>query len=175
VGISPAWGFAEHREKTKCPQILYPCTSATDRWSVPESAPDFDPWAVAPQQSGNTVQQRSPLLPYDDMGNAIYRAEIEERMRSGGSGAAVGGLVGFLVGGGLGMALGFSICPMEILGPGCSPRDAAYRTVAIISGIAWGTATGALLGNEIGEIDTWKALEKIRAERRRAQASGGYQ
>jgi hypothetical protein len=88
-------------------------------------------------------------------------------MRGSGTGAAVGGFLGGLVGGGLGLVLGFSICPMEILGPGCSPRDEAYRTVAILSGFAWGIALGAFAGSEISGIDKWEALEQIRAERRR--------
>jgi len=175
AGVTTALGRVERRGNAECPQLLQSFNPATNLWAVPESAPSFDPWVVALKQAGRAGQQRLPLAAYDDMGSPINLAEIEARMRGAGNGAMAGGLIGALVGGGLGAALGLSICPIEILGPGCSPRDEAYMTVAIISGIVWGIAGGAFVGSEIGTIDRWEALEKIRAERRRAPTSGGNQ
>ena len=175
VGVTTAQDMVERRVKAECPQLLQSCNPATTRWAVPGSALSFDPWALALRQAGNAGQQRIPLPAYDDMGNPIYREEIEARMRGAGNGVAAGGLLGGLVGGGLGLALGLSICPMEILGPGCSPRDEAYRSVAILSGLVWGIAVGAFIGSEISGIDRWEALEQIRAERRRALTGGHKQ
>jgi hypothetical protein len=93
-------------------------------------------------------------------------------MRGGRNGAGAGGFLGGLVGGGLGLFVGSAICPMEILGPGCSPRDEAYASVALLSGIVWGIAVGAFIGGEISGIDRWEALEQIRAERRRVPTGG---
>jgi hypothetical protein len=172
--VTTALGPVERRVNAEYPRLRQPCNPPTSLWAVPESAPSFDPWTVVLKQAGNAGQQRIPLPAYDYMGNPIDHTEIEARMRGGGEGGGAGGLLGALVGGGLGLALGFGIiCPIEYLGPGCSPRDEAYRTVAILSGFAWGIAVGAFVGSEISGIDRWEALEQIRAERRRARTHGG--
>ena len=77
----------------------------------------------------------------------------------------MGGLLGGVVGGLIGGLIAVSVCPFEILGPGCSPRDEALAAVAVLSGLAWGGTLGAIAGQEMREIDRWEALELIRAER----------
>ena len=161
----------KRREDVLCPHLGQSCPAATSRWAV-AWAPSLDPWAVALKQAGNGGQERIPLPAYDDRGIPIDRAEIEARMRGAGTGRAAGGLVGGLVGGGLGFLLGSTICPVEILGPGCSPRDEAYAFVAFLSGLAWGVAVGAFIGGEISGTDRWEALEQIRAERRQILSGG---
>ncbi len=94
-------------------------------------------------------------------------------MRSDGGGGVVGGLLGILVGGGLGLALAANTCPLEIFGPGCSPRDEAFAVVAFLSGLVWGITFGVIAGNEMSSIDRWEALEQIRANRRRAPTRRG--
>ena len=93
-------------------------------------------------------------------------------MRGGEGAGALGGVLGGVLGGGLGLALAVGICPIEIFGPGCSPRDEAFAVVAFLSGLVWGIALGVLAGSESG-IDRWEALEQIRAERRRASTRRG--
>ena len=173
AGAGTALGLVEPCNNAGCAQLFQSRGPATSRWPVAEPAPSFDPWAVGFKPAGAAGQQEMPLPVYDDSGNPISIEAIEARMRGGGTGAAAGGFLGGLVGGGLGVLLGLAICPIEYLGPGCSPRDEAYRTVAILSGFAWGIAGGILAGHEIEEIDRWEALEQIRAERRGAKNPGG--
>lgn len=174
TAVIPARGLVERHLNAGCPQLLRDCNHSTGRRAAPWLPPSFEHWTVVLKQARNAGQQRVPLPAYDDIGNPITRAEVESRMRGGWEGRATGGLIGALVGGGLGLALGLGvICPIEYLGPGCSPRDEAYRTVAILSGFAWGIAIGALAGGEISQIDRWEALEQIRAERRRVRTRGG--
>ena len=144
---------------------------ATSRWAARELAPNFDRWTVVVERTENAGQQPVPLPAYDDMGNPITRAEIEARMRSGAVGEGVGGLIGGLLGGGLGLLVAINLCPIEVFGPGCSPRDEAYATVAVLSGLAWGIFLGASAGSD--SINRWEALEQIRAERLQAPTGGG--
>ncbi len=171
MAVTTTQGLAEPRGNAACPQILRSCNRATTRWAVPELAPSFDRWTVVLQQAGKAGQQRIPLPAYDDMGNPISRREIEARMRSGGGGA--GGLLGGLLGGGLGLVMACGICPCEIFGSPCSPREEAFAAVTFLSSLAWGIAIGAITGNETSSIDRWEALEQIRANRRRAPTRRG--
>lgn len=161
------------RGNAECPRLLRSCNPATSRWAVPELAPSFDRWTVVLQRGGNAGQQRIPLPAYDDLGNPISRRQIEARMRGGEGAEVLSGVLGGVLGGGLGLALAVGICPIEIFGPGCSPRDEAFAVVAFLSGLVWGITFGAIVGNEMSSIDRWEALEQIRAERRRASTRRG--
>jgi len=116
------------------------------------------------------AQESAPLFATDDLGNPITAEEISARMRSAGYRPFIGGLIGAVVGGAVGLGLASSICPFEVFGPSCSPRDEAMSAVAGIGGFVWGIALGAIAGKNSGEIDKWEALELIREERRTEDA-----
>lgn len=173
AGVTTAQGLAEPRGNAECPQLLRSCNPATSRWAVPPLAPSFNRWTVL-RQAGKAGQQRIPLPAYDDRGNPISHRQIEARMRSGGGGGGGGGgLLGGLLGAGVGLVMACGICPCEIFGPPCSPRENAFAGVAFFSSLAWGIVIGAIAQKEASSIDRWEALEQIRANRRRAPTRRG--
>jgi hypothetical protein len=112
------------------------------------------------------AQEARPLFATDDLGQPITPEEIAARMRSAGSRPVIGGVLGGLLGGLAGVVIALDLCPIEVFGPGCSPRDDALATVIALGGLAWGATLGSLAGGS-HEIDKWEALELIREERRR--------
>lgn len=179
--FSGAPAFAKLDPKEVCSRLVRACYATSRRRGAPELAaasrlPSVTlipalglsgaPGATGPL--GKASQQADVLPAYDDAGFPITRGEIEARMRSGAGvlGGVLGSVLGLLVG-----AVAAPDCPFEIFGPPCSPREDALVPVAILSGLAWGAAVGAIIGSEAG-IDRWDALKQIRAERRAAANRG---
>lgn len=111
-------------------------------------------------------QERVPLNALDDFGEPITRSEIESRMRGGGAGGLIGGVLGAALLGFAGAAFAFEQCGLF---ENCSPRQDAFAGLAFIGGIGWGAVLGGVVGSQARAIDRWEALARIRAERRDAR------
>ena len=83
------------------------------------------------------------------------RHACAEPARGGGGGGVVGGLLGGVVGGLIGGLIAVSVCPFEILGPGCSPRDEGAGSGRGAFRSRLGGTLGAIAGQEMREIDRW--------------------
>jgi len=126
-----------------------------------------------PSPASGVWQEAMPLPVYDDFGELITRAEIEDRMRSGKGAGILGGVAGAVAGLYIGLLIADAICEVFYFYPlppePCSPREEALQEVAAWGSLAWGITGGFLIGDRLRGIDRWEALEKIRAERRAAR------